>query len=186
MQKYCTPHFVFKRVYTWPYYVSIILMAILLTPMFVLFLNGWYLYLGYGGKSLIFVLNLLLIMIVLNPLAKSVTIYFDRKHMYVGDAKKDFESILSRDVVGFYSHNYERNQTFPIWVELHFKNRKKLVIYELNGFKKLDPDDKAMLKAFLIAAQRRLNFTCIRKNRWRSFFGMGAYWYSATLNEETV
>jgi hypothetical protein len=74
MQKYCTPHFVFKGVYTWPYYVSIILMAILLTPMFVLFLNGWYLYLGYGGKSLIFVLNLLLIMIVLNPLAKSVTI----------------------------------------------------------------------------------------------------------------
>lgn len=161
-------------------------MAVLLTPMFVLFLNGWYLYLGYGGKSLIFVLNLLLIMVVVNPLAKSVIIYFDRKHMYVGDAKKGFESILSRDVVGFYSNNYERNQTFPAWVELHFKNRKKLVIYELNGFKKLDPDDKAMLKAFLIAAQRRLNFTCTRKNRLRAFFGMGAYWYSANVNKKAV
>jgi hypothetical protein len=82
-------------------------------------------------------------------------------------------------VVGFYSHDYERNQQQLISIEIYFENRKKL-IYQLNGFNKVDPDDKAMLKAFLIAAQRRLNFTCIRKNRWRAFWGLGAYWYSAS------
>jgi hypothetical protein len=179
MQKYCTPHFVFKKVYTWPYYVTFGIMLVLLTPMFVLFVTGWYAYLGYGGKSLIFMLSLLLMMVVLNPMAKSVTVYFDRKRVYIGNEKKGFEEILMHNVVGFYSHNYERNQQQLISIEIYFKNRKKLILYQLNGFNKVAPDDKAMLKAFLLAAQRRLNFTCIRKNRWRSFFGLGAYWYSA-------
>jgi hypothetical protein len=178
MQKYCTPHFVFKKIYTWPYYVTFSLMFVLLIPMFVLFISGWYAYLGYGGKSLIFMLSLLLVMVVLNPLAKSVTVYFDRKRMYIGDEKKGFEEILMHNVVGFYSHDYERNQQQLISIEIYFENRKKLILYQLNGFNKVDPDDKAMLKAFMLAAQRRLNFTCIRKNRWRSFFELGAYWYS--------
>lgn len=186
MQKHCTPEFVFKKVSTWPVFYTYLLAFILFIPAFVSFITGWYAYLGYGAKSMILLLTVILVSVVLNGFSKTVIIYFDRKAMYVGDQSRNFKRILNRNIIGFYSYDYERFAKSYVSVKFIFKNGKTLILQDAGFAERKDPGKAQMLKQFLVAAKRRLNFTFTQKSRWRAFFLLSAYWYAKEESTKTT
>jgi hypothetical protein len=187
MQKYCTPEFVFKKVNTWPNYITYLIAFGAFIPAFLVFTSDRHARFGYGGKPLIIVLTFAFILGVLNGLSKTVTIYFDQNSMYVKKGNGTFKRILNRDIVGFYSYNYEYTK-ITTSVKFVFKDGRTLILQEAGFAEGKDPEKALMLKSFLRTAQRRLDFTLIRKDRWRAFFILGPYLYgpSPSDREEQV
>ncbi len=178
MQKYQTPEFVFKKVNTWPTYVTYLITLLAFVPAFILFTSDWHARFGYGGKPLIAVLTFALVLGILTLFSKTITIYFDRGSMYVKKGNGAFKRILNRDVLGFYSYDYERNgaRTMPS-IKFIFKDGGTLILQEATFAESKDSEKALMLKTFLRTAQRRLNFTLISKNRWRAFLLLSPLWY---------
>ncbi len=178
MQKYQTPEFVFKKVNTWPEYITYVITLVAFVPAFLLFTSDWHARFGYGGKPLVAVLTFALILGILTIFSKRVTIYFDKNSMYVKQGDGAFIRILNRDIVGFYSNDYELNRPKAMTsIKFVFKDGRTLILQEATFAESKDPEKALMLKTFLRTAQRRLNFTLINKNRWRSLFFLSPLWF---------
>ncbi|WP_158825330.1 hypothetical protein [Mucilaginibacter lacusdianchii] len=137
-----------------------------------------YRYLGMSGMYLLVGLFFVIFTALFNYLSKSVTIYFDRKRMYVKQGNQEYVSYLKRDVLGFFSYNYDEQTKSFTYLKIIFKNGKKITITDADYSQKADAEKALLLKQFLVSAKRQLAFTAIKKDRWRSLLKSGAYWYS--------
>ncbi|CAM3876905.1 hypothetical protein MUGA111182_14705 [Mucilaginibacter galii] len=184
MEKYCTPEFEFKKVLILSNVTVFIICVLITWPSIILYALKGYRYLGIGGMSLLMGVFFMIFSVLFNYLSKTVTIYFDRKRMYVKDGDKEYTGYLKRDILGFYSYNYDERSSSFITIKIIFKNGKVINITDANISSKKDADKELMLKQFLLTAKRQLEFTFIKKNRRRSLLKIGAHWYSRDPNEK--
>lgn len=186
MEKYCTPEFEFKKVLTISNLTVLIICVLITWPSVILYAIKGYRYLGIGGMQLLIGVFFLIFTVLFNYFSKTVTIYFDRKRMYVKDGDKEYTGYLKRDILGFYSYNYDERSSSFITIKILFKNGKVINLTDSNGFGKKDPDRELMLKQFLVSAKKQLDFTFIKKSRWRSMLKLGAHWYSRNPNKKEL
>lgn len=185
MEKYCTPEFVFKKVYTLPNYLVFIIMVLISWPVVILYALKGYRYLGMSGMYITVSLLFVVFTLLMNSISKTVFIYFDRKRMYVKEGNKDYEAHLKSDIQGFYSYHYDEQDKSMVSFKFILKSGKNISLSDGNISEKKNPEKALMLKTFLVTAKRQLEFTAIRRNRWYAFLRIGYYWYSKTPETET-
>jgi len=178
MEKYCTPEFEFKKVLILSNVTVFIICVLITWPFIILYALKGYRYLGIGGMSLLMGVFFMIFSVLFNYLSKTVTIYFDRKRMYVKDGDKKYTEYLKRNILGFYSYNYDECSSSFITIKIIFKNGKVINITDANISSKKDADKELMLKQFLSTAKKQLDFTFIKKSRKRSLLKLAAHWYS--------
>ncbi|WP_345954528.1 hypothetical protein [Mucilaginibacter sp. PAMB04168] len=184
MEKYCTPEFVFKKVLSLPNHIVFIICILITWPLIILYAIKGYRYLGMSGMYLLVGLFFFIFKLLFNYWSKSVTIYFDRKRMYIKEGNKEYTGYLKREILGFYSYNYDEQYRSFISIKIIFKNGKTISLTDADVSQKKDAEKELMLKRFLVSAKRQLGFTFIKKNRWRSLLKLGAHWYAEDPNEK--
>lgn len=179
-RKYCTPEFVFGKVFTWPYsiiYLVVIIGAIPAVLIYLLFISRFF---SHGGLAISFGVMIITASLIMKALAKPVRVYFDEKSILISDTKGDFKRFLKRDIAGIYCYDYENKDKPNVSVTIILTNGKKLHFNDINLFGRTDLEKAQMLKRFLIAAKNRLDLNYVRTDRWRSLWGVGANWYAVS------
>ncbi|MDR2105843.1 MAG: hypothetical protein LBP24_00330 [Coriobacteriales bacterium] len=148
-----------------------------------LFAEFGYRYFGSQGLYLVAIAGFGSIALILYFLKKDLTIWSDRKYLYV-ESRGKFSSKLSKypkeGIEGFYSHDYSGERKSKISLQIRFANGKKIEITDLEYRTKDDykADKRKALASFIQAMQTELSFEKLEKNRLRWVGQMGSHWYS--------
>ena len=183
-RKYCTPEFVFDKVFTQPYTVIYLACLIGTVSAGLLYFFVISKFFSYGGLALSFGILVITMTLIIKALSKSVRVYLDDKSIFMSNSIGGFTRILKKDIDGICCYDYEQQRKPTISITIQLKNGKNIHLNDSNLFERADDKKAEMLKQFFVAAKKRLDLTYIKKDRWRALQGLGANWYSPLPGNE--
>ena len=176
--KFSTPEFVFKKVTTYPYYLTYFLSLLAAVPSVLFFYYGIYGHFQHGGLAVCFGVFILLLILGMKAFSKTVIIYLDRSAVYISGEDRKFKTYPFRHIRSIYSYNYDQRNNNKISILIILTNGKKIYLNDASPFPLHDMERVQSAKAFLSAAKKRMGLSEQGKNRWRSIQGLGAHRYT--------
>lgn len=171
--------FVLSSVSMVPYYINYILGLIIGVPLFFIYSETGFRYLGtFGLIFTFFVFAAIMLLVIKLFMTKTIVIYFDQVFLYIAERKKETKKYKKSEIFGFYSYDYERIEKSFISIQIKLSNGNNININDTSTSQTIDKEKAKLLRRFLITAKKELNFSLINKSSLRSIQKLGACWYS--------
>lgn len=150
---------------------------ILGVPLFVIYGTYGLKYFGVFGMIFTAMVFFAILSFLIKYLSKDVVIRFSVDNIEI-EINGNSALYAKKDVLGVFSHDYDKTKTSLISFQINFKNGKKMEIVDSKFTETYDIQKNKQLSNLICTIQNEFGFTIIKKSRLRSFKKLGAFWYS--------